>query len=68
MRNVNIVVDNDHYIYDDELYPEETLTGKTVGTLSTILEPPSTWSTVGRGLKRLPQQLLQRLPILPAQV
>ena len=42
MRNVNIVVDNDHYIYDDELYPEETLTGKTVGTLSTILEPPST--------------------------
>ena len=42
MRNVNIVVDDNHYIYDDELYPEETLTGKAVATLSTILEPPST--------------------------
>ena len=70
MRGGNVVVDDDDCIYDDELYPKETLTPRTLETPPTIIiDPTPRGLTQGRGTKILPQmKLLQRLPILFGQV
>ena len=79
MRSVNIIDDDDdnnyHYIPDDGLYPKEISTPRTPGTPRTPTFPslilgllPGS-SNQGKGLKiLLPNQLLQRLLIVLAQV
>ena len=70
VKTIYVVNDNDnnHYTYVDELHPKETLIPRTSATPPIILDPlwgPAQW----QGVKVLPpKQVLQRLPILLAQV
>ena len=69
MRKVGIIDHDDDDIYDDEFYPEKASTQRTSATAPIILEPLQKGSIHGRGIKILsPKQMLQRLPILLAQV
>ena len=40
MRGGNVVVDDDDYINNDELYPKGTLTPRTLETPPVIIGPP----------------------------
>ena len=64
-------IDDDDYNYanDVKLDPERILMLMPSTTPPIILDPPPTESTQERGIKTLqPKQVLQRLPILLAQV
>ena len=70
MKTENVVDDDYHHAYDDELYPKGNQAPRSPAVPAIILESPLPGrSTQGQRIKIvLPKQMLQRMSVLLPQV